>query len=96
MAQAIMDKQKLDLDAVNRDLTQADAQQIVRWAADTFGDRMVLSSSFGAQAAVMLHLVTRVAPDVPVVFIDTGYLFPETYTFAESLAKRLKLNLHVY
>jgi len=91
-----MDQQKLDLDAVNRDLAQADAGQIVRWATDTFRDRLVLSSSFGAQAAVMLHLVTRVVPDVPVIFIDTGYLFPETYTFAESLAKRLKLNLHVY
>ena len=55
-----------------------------------------MSTSFGAQAAVMLHLATRVAPSIPVVFIDTGYLFPETYRFADELTTRLKLNLKVY
>jgi phosphoadenosine phosphosulfate reductase len=44
----------------------------------------------------MLHLVTRVKPDIPVIWIDTGYLFPETYQFAEKLSSRLKLNLKVY
>lgn len=44
----------------------------------------------------MLHLATRVAPDIPVVFVDTGYLFPETYLFADQLTKRLGLNLKVY
>ncbi|MEZ5459924.1 MAG: phosphoadenylyl-sulfate reductase [Steroidobacteraceae bacterium] len=55
----------------------------------------ILSSSFGAQAAVSLHLVTRVAPRIPVVLVDTGYLFPETYQFIDTLAERLDLNLHV-
>src|SRR5690606_30906904 len=45
---------------------------------------------------VMLHLVTRVAPRIPVVFIDTGYLFPETYRFARDLTERLQLNLKKY
>jgi phosphoadenosine phosphosulfate reductase len=44
----------------------------------------------------MLHLATRPAPDIPVIFIDTGYLFPETYRFADQLTKRLNLNLKVY
>lgn len=68
----------------------------MRWAVETFGGRLVLTTSFGAQAAVMLHLVTRIVPDIPVVFIDTGYLFPETYRFARDLAQRLKLNLKKY
>lgn len=55
-----------------------------------------LASSFGAQAAVMLHLVTRSVPDIPVILVDTGYLFPETYRFADELAERLKLNLMVF
>jgi phosphoadenosine phosphosulfate reductase len=55
-----------------------------------------MSTSFGIQSAVMLHLVTRVIPHIPVIFIDTGYLFPETYRFAEELAGRLELNLKVY
>ena len=62
----------------------------------TFGERVVLSTSFGVQSAVMLHMVTAQHSDIPVVFIDTGYLFPETYRFAEALSQRLKLNLKVY
>jgi phosphoadenosine phosphosulfate reductase len=60
-----------------------------------------MSSSFGAESAAMLHLVyaareTASAPRVPVVFLDTGYLFPETYQFAEQLTERFKLRLEVY
>lgn len=88
--------QKLDLNAVNAQLESASAQQIVRWAGETFGDGLVMTSSFGAQSAVMLHLVTSVLPDVPIIFIDTGYLFPETYRFAQQLTQRLNLNLRIY
>ena len=86
----------LDLTVVNANLADAPAVEVVRWAADAFGDGLILTSSFGAQSAVMLHLVTRVVPDVPVVLIDTGYLFPETYRFVRSLKDQLKLNLKVY
>lgn len=78
------------------DLEKATADERVRWAVDTFGDELVMTTSFGIQAAVMLHLVTRIAPNIPVVFIDTGYLFPETYRFARDLTERLKLNLKKY
>jgi len=44
----------------------------------------------------MLHLVNEVIPKIPVVLIDTGYLFPETYRFIDELTERLKLNLEVY
>lgn len=86
----------IDLDAINTQLADARAARIVEWAAEQFGDGLVMTSSFGAQSAVSLHLVTRVVPDIPVIFIDTGYLFPETYRFAHDLAERLKLNLKVY
>ncbi|HJL18031.1 MAG TPA: phosphoadenylyl-sulfate reductase [Sandaracinaceae bacterium LLY-WYZ-13_1] len=90
------DGEELDLDAAAAALADADAEEVVRWAAETFGDRLVMTSSFGAHSAVMLHLVTRVVPKVPVVFLDTGYLFPETYQFAESLRERFGLRLEVY
>lgn len=77
-------------------LEQATAEERVRWAVETFGDGLVLTTSFGIQSALMLHLVTRVAPKIPVVFIDTGYLFPETYRFARDLTDRLQLNLKTY
>ena len=75
------------------DLEKATAQERVQWAVDTYGDGLVLTTSFGIQAAVMLHLVTRIAPKIPVIFIDTGYHFPETYRFAAELTKKLDLNL---
>lgn len=78
------------------DLESATAEKRVRWAHETFGDGLVMTTSFGIQSAVMLHLVTSVVPQIPVIFIDTGYLFPETYRFAEGLSGRLQLNLRVY
>lgn len=84
------------LPAESERLEQLPAEARVRWATEVFGDKLILSTSFGIQSAVMLHLVTQVAPEIPVVFIDTGYLFPETYKFADELTTRLKLNLKVY
>jgi phosphoadenosine phosphosulfate reductase len=79
--------------ATQPDLENAPAEERVRWAVETFGDSLVMTTSFGIQAAVMLHLVTQIAPKIPVIFIDTGYLFPETYRFARDLTERLNLNL---
>ncbi len=85
----------VDATAANRSLSGASAADRVSWALERYGASLVLSTSFGAQAAVMLHLATRVAPGIPVVFVDTGYLFPETYAFADQLTRRLSLNLKV-
>lgn len=80
---------------IDRELAGLRAGERVRWALDHLPGRAVLSSSFGAQAAVMLHLMTRVQPDIPVIVVDTGYLFPETYRFIDELTERLDLNLHI-
>lgn len=84
------------LAALNASLAPLTAEQRVAWAFEHLPGEHVLSSSFGAQAAVSLHLVTRQRPDTPVVLIDTGYLFPETYRFIDELTARLALNLKVY
>lgn len=78
------------------DLEIASATERVRWAYKTYGDQLVLTTSFGIQSAVMLHLVTTQIPDIPVIFVDTGYLFPATYKFAAQLTERLNLNLKTY
>jgi phosphoadenosine phosphosulfate reductase len=82
--------------SLNRRLISLSAEERVRWALEQLPAVHVLSSSFGAQAAVSLHLVTRLAPSIPVIVIDTGYLFPETYRFIDSLTSKLALNLHVF
>lgn len=78
------------------ELSRRSAGERVAWALDTLPGSHVLSSSFGAQAAVMLHLVTERKPDIPVIVVDTEYLFPETYRFIDELTDRLDLNLRVY
>ncbi|NJK62960.1 MAG: phosphoadenylyl-sulfate reductase [Synechococcaceae cyanobacterium SM2_3_1] len=86
----------LDLDTLNPYLQQAAASQVVEWANSTFSDGLIMSTSFGIQSAVMLHLVTQIVPDIPVIWVDTGYLPPETYRFADQMTERLQLNLKVY
>ncbi len=85
-----------DLETLSVHLETLSAENRVCWALEHGPDHPALSSSFGAQSAVMLHLLTRFAPDITVILVDTGYLFPETYRFADTLTERLKLNLKVY
>ncbi len=80
----------------NQLLAGMPASARVAWALTHLPGGHVLTSSFGIQAAVLLHLVTQQQPDIPVIFIDTGYLFPETYRFVDALTERLHLNLKVY
>lgn len=81
---------------ISAKLETVSAEERVRWALEHFQPEIMLSSSFGAQSAVSLHMVTQQWPEIPVVLIDTGYLFPETYTFIDQLTERLKLNLKSY
>ncbi|WP_309399682.1 phosphoadenylyl-sulfate reductase [Cerasicoccus maritimus] len=85
-----------DLQAINQRLEGETAHARIKWAFETLGEQLVMSTSFGVQSAALLHLANSVAPGIPVIFCDTGYLFPETYRFAAELSERLKLNLKVY
>jgi phosphoadenosine phosphosulfate reductase len=86
----------VDLPVLNAGLRALGAEARIERAAELLPEARILTSSFGAQATVSLHLVTRALPGIPVVLIDTGYLFPETYRFVDQLADRLRLNLKVY
>ncbi|RAW90397.1 phosphoadenylyl-sulfate reductase [Photorhabdus laumondii] len=90
------EQQEQSLAEINLRLEMMDAHQRVNWALENLPGEFVLSSSFGIQAAVCLHLVTQEYPDIPVILTDTGYLFPETYQFIDKLTTQLKLNLQVF
>ncbi|WP_182056342.1 phosphoadenylyl-sulfate reductase [Pantoea sp. ME81] len=77
-------------------LEKLSAEQRVSWALENMPGAFVLSSSFGIQAAVLLHMVTQQKPDTPVILTDTGYLFPETYRFIDELTEKLNLNLQIF
>ncbi|MEI8039433.1 MAG: phosphoadenylyl-sulfate reductase [Verrucomicrobiota bacterium] len=72
------------------------AGERIRLLHERLGNRLVATTSFGIQAAVMLHLIHEHAPQIPVVFIDTGFLFPETYRYAEELIARFQPDLRIY
>jgi phosphoadenosine phosphosulfate reductase len=72
------------------------AGERIRQLYDRLGEHLVATTSFGLQAAVMLHLIHENAPKIPIVFIDTGFLFPETYRYAEELTRLLDLDLRIY
>ncbi|MGF1530754.1 MAG: phosphoadenylyl-sulfate reductase [Puniceicoccaceae bacterium] len=80
----------------NLELERLSAPDRIRWLLQQHPGHTVLSTSFGVQSAVLLHMVTQVEPELPIIFVDTGYLFPETYRFADRLTRELKLNLFVY
>jgi len=91
-----VDQPGFDLETMNRELEAMSAEKRIAWALENFPDRIVMTSSFGAQSAACLHLATQQWPDIPVLLVDTGYLFPETYQFVDALTERLSLNLRIY
>lgn len=80
----------------NELLEKQSAVSRIEWTMENLPSQFVLSSSFGIQSAVMLHMLTQIDANIPVILTDTGHLFPETYQFIEQMSERLKLNLHVY
>src|ERR1700730_13193156 len=82
-----------DLAAVSRSLETASASAAIRWAVDTFGDSVVLAASF--EDIVLIDLVTKVAPGIEVIFLDTEAHFPETLSFVDDIRARYDLRLTV-
>lgn len=87
---------ELDLPALNGRLGNAAPQEIMHWAAATFGQRLIMTSSFGAESMCTLHMAAAIRPDIRIVFVNTGYLFPETLVFMEEMRRRFNLNIWEY
>ncbi len=89
-------KRQVWVNEINRRLEGMEPHKIMEWAVSEFADDIVMSSSFGAESAVMLHLAHVAKPDIKIIFVNTGYLFPETHQFMEELRKRFNLNVWTY
>jgi len=86
------DLEQLPLAArLDAELRHAHPTTIIEAAVETFGDKLALVSSFGAESAVLLHLASRVKADIPVLFLDTGMLFGQTLDYRKMLAAKLGL-----
>jgi phosphoadenosine phosphosulfate reductase len=82
-----------ELAELARRFETAPASSVVRWAWERFGRGVVLASSF--QDCVLVDVAVRVAPEIEVVFLDTGFHFPETLDYVEQVRRRYDLNLRV-
>lgn len=85
----------LDYARINAELKDRSPEEIIRWALGQ-GTRFITTTSFSPNSAAMLHMVTRIAPDMPIVWVDSGYNVPDAYRVAEQLMQQLKLNMHIY
>ncbi|WP_246722576.1 phosphoadenylyl-sulfate reductase [Aliikangiella sp. G2MR2-5] len=94
MLDSVWNEQRIT--TANEALEEMSAQDRIAWVLENLPGEFALSSSFGVQSAVSLHMVTQLKPDIPIILVDTGYLFPETYQFIEELTDRLSLNLKVF
>lgn len=84
----------LDLARINADLGH-DPQALVNWAV-SLGRKGICTTNFRPFEAVILHLCTQADPNMPIVWMDSGYATPATYKFADEVTRLLKLNLVVY
>lgn len=81
--------------SLNERFERQSPDEILRWTWETFGSKAAASSSFQPQGLPLLHLIARVCPEMPIIFLDTGFHFPETLTFRDEMTEHLKLNLVV-
>ena len=84
----------LDIDRINAELGN-DPQALVNWAVG-LGRKAICTTNFRPFEAVILHMVTRAQPDMPIVWMDSGYATAATYQCADAIARQLSLNLVTY
>ena len=80
---------------INKKLENATAAEVVKWALSIEG-KIIVTTNFGPQEAVLLHMVNQITPGTEVLWIDSGYNKPQTYKFADKVTKKLNLNLTVF
>lgn len=83
-----------EIAALNDGFEDAQPQDVLRWALEESGlERIAIASAFQAEGTVVIHLATRIRPDVPILFLETGFQFAETLAFKQRLTELLDLNV---
>ncbi len=81
------------LKAINERFAGKAPEEIIRWAAETFGSEMKFASSFGAEDVVVIDMIAKVAPQISTFTLDTGRLNDETYEVMEGVRTRYGIEL---
>src|SRR6476620_5839180 len=75
------------------DFESLPAEELLRWAYAEFGDKLCLTCSWQKQSSVLVHMVTELGLDIPIVELDTQLFFRETYETRDALVERYGLEL---
>src|SRR5574337_1920152 len=85
-----------DVAGVNQRFRTATPEAVLRWASDTFGSRLALASSFGAEDMVLIDMLSKIEPPIAIFTLDTGRLHEETYDVMERTRERYKVAIKSY
>lgn len=77
----------LDLIKLNEEFEKKKPEEIIAWALEEFSGRLAMTSSFGPESGVLLHMASQMDPALPVLFLETGYHFPETLEYRNALVR---------
>lgn len=84
---------EIDVEAANRELESASPQAILAWTWQRFRPDVILTCSFQHDGVALAHMLREVAPEVPVVFVDTGFHFQETLAYRDEIVRLLGIEL---
>ncbi|MFT5123139.1 MAG: phosphoadenosine phosphosulfate reductase [Kiritimatiellia bacterium] len=85
-----------ELKTINAELSKKSPLEIVEWAMAQSNGQAIVSTNFRPFEGVILHIVSQVNPNIPVLWVDHGYNTRDTYLVAEKLTQQLGLNIHLY
>lgn len=85
----------MDIREINQKLNKKEPKEVVEWAIE-IAKKPIVTTNFRPYESALLHLITGVKPDIPVIWCDTGYNTAQTYHHADELIKKLKLNIKIY
>lgn len=83
----------LRLEQINKTLSTAHNDVRIAHILNKYGEKALITTSFGTTSALMIHMISRIRPNHPIHFIDTGYLFPETLEYKNQLIERYGVNV---
>jgi phosphoadenosine phosphosulfate reductase len=77
-------------------LEEATPQKIIEWAFKEFGEALTIATGFGAEGTVLIDLAAKITSQLQVFFLDTNFLFPETYALRRRLEERYKIEIRAF
>lgn len=86
----------MDVEKLNQDFDGKPPLETIKKALELANGSIMVSTNFRPLEAVILHMCTALKPDIPIVWVDSGYMMPQTYIFAEKTIQQLNLNMKVY